>query len=276
MAASARKTFWDSVLDMLFGRSRRTVSVPRAQPRPPATPPPAQPAPQEDRFDPGPQPQTPELLPDQPAPPELAPTPAPLPPQVFSDLTPFKQRLLSFCESEFTWFRRGQLKEENEPARSRIREYWANVGRPEWDGATPEAWSAAFISFAMKSAGDNGRFKKNTGHCVYINDAILHKDDAAANFQGRRVSEYPPQLGDLIARRRAGSSVTFDTAVSVQWYTSHTDIVTRIENGRVFMIGGNVSNSVSERSLPILPDGRIAPEAATANEVFAIMKNNLV
>jgi hypothetical protein len=127
----------------------------------------------------------------------------------------------------------------------------------------------------MKEAGDNGRFKKATGHCIYINDAIKRCNEEGAPFHGKRIEEYAPQLGDLICRRRAGSDITFDSAPNTPWYTSHTDIVTAIKPGEVEMIGGNVSNSVSVRRLPLLPDGRLEPGAAAANEVFAIMKNNL-
>jgi hypothetical protein len=199
------------------------------------------------------------------------PTPAPA-----TAISAFAQRLVDFCISEWNFFQQGRLHETHEPASSRIAAYWTHVGKEGWSGqTTDQPWSAAFISFAMHSAGDNGRFKKSTGHCVYINDAIRCCDQPDAAFQGKRIEDYAPQLGDLICRRRAGSDVTFDNAANTSWYTSHTDIVTAIKPGEVEMIGGNVSQSVSVRRLPLLPDGRLEPTAAAANEVFAIMKNNL-
>ena len=187
----------------------------------------------------------------------------------------FALKLVDFCVSEWNSFQQGALKENQDPAVRRIAAYWAHVDQPEWDGNTPEAWSAAFISFAMKEAGDDGRFKKNAGHCVYINDAIKRRDEPEAPFHGKRIEDYAPQLGDLICRNRGDSNVSFDTAPTTGWYSSHTDIVTAIKPGVVEMIGGNVSNSVSVSRLKLLPDGRLDPSDPKANGVFAIMKNNL-
>lgn len=220
--------------------------------------------------------------PPNPKPPRapVAPPDTPIPPVVETAAPAvaagdFASKLVAVCMSELAFFRNGALKETDEPAKSRIAKYWSNVGKDGWDGSTPEPWSAAFISYAVKQAGDQNRFKKSTGHAVYINDAISRKDDPAAAFQGKRIEEYAPQLGDLIARTRAGSEVTFDTAVAAGWYKSHTDVVTAIKPGQVEMIGGNVSNSVSLRSLPLLPDGRLELGAAKREGVFAILRCNL-
>lgn len=197
------------------------------------------------------------------------------PPAASTTTSDFASKLLAFCQQEWEFFGRGALKETEEPAKSRIAHYWTNVGKEGWDGETPEPWSAAFISYAVKEAGDDGRFKKSALHAVYINDAISRKDDPAAPFQGKCIEEHAPRLGDLIARRRGGSMVTYDTAVATGEYKSHTDIVTAIKADHVEMIGGNLSNSVTVRSLPLLPDGRLEPGAARQEGVFAILRCNL-
>jgi hypothetical protein len=301
---TSRPGMWDSVFSLVFGR--RGAPAPRPQtapaplptqaqtPLPPPMPAPPMPPPAAATQEPEPAP-PPAVAAQEPVEPEPAPPPAvaaqePVEPEPAPPLdpaapatpivapiaiTPFAQKLVDFCHNEWDFFRKGALRETEDPAITRIASYWSHVGKDGWDGNTPEPWSAAFISFAMKEAGDNGRFKKATGHCIYINDAIKRCNDPEAPFHGKRLEEYAPQLGDLIARTRAGSDVTFDTAPNTPWYTSHTDIVTAIKPGEVEMTGGNVSNSVYVRRLPLLPDGRLEPTAAAANGVFAIMKNNL-
>jgi len=267
--ARPRGGIWDAIFVLIFGR--RSAPAPRPQQNPqPQTQPDPGPAP-------GPSTQAQAPLDAPPAPPLDPVTPAaPIVVPAAPAISPFVQRLVDFCVSEWNNFQQGALHETREPASSRIAAYWANVGKPEWSGqTTDQPWSAAFISFAMKEAGDNGRFKKATGHCVYINDAIKRCNEEGAPFHGKRIEDYAPQLGDLICRTRAGSDVTFETAVNTPWYTSHTDIVTAIKPNEIEMIGGNVSQSVSVRRLPLLPDGRLEPQAAADAGVFAIMKNNL-
>jgi hypothetical protein len=269
---------WDALFALVFGR--RSAPAPRPAPAPPPQPQPQaqpQPAPEPDPL-PGPTTEAQPPLDETPAPPLDPVTPAaPIEvPVAAATTSEFAQRLVDFCVSEWNSFQQGALKETHEPAVSRIGAYWANVGKPEWNGnTTDQPWSAAFISFAMKEAGDNGRFKKATGHCIYINDAIKRCDEDGAPFHGKRIEQYAPQPGDLICRTREGSDVTFDTAANTPWYTSHTDIVTAITPDQVEMIGGNLSQSVSVRRLPLLPDGRLEPAAAASAGVFAIMKNNL-
>ena len=192
--------------------------------------------------------------------------------------TPFVERLVAFCAAERERFRFGALKEHVEPARSRIAEYWRHLGIMDRDGSSDFAWSAAFISFAMAQAGAGNRFKRGGGHVIYINDAIRNRDNPAAFFQGLRVDEYAPRLGDLIARDRPDGEqppITYDNATSLNWYKSHTDIVTKIEPRRVVMVGGNLSQSVGQRTLALAPDGTIDRAAGRTARVFAILKNNI-
>lgn len=275
-AAASSGGMWDSLFALVFGRRRAPAPKPMPAPAP-APQPQAQPEPEPEPI-PEPPAQAQEPLEPPPAAP-LDPV-VPVPPIVVAPAAPvtseFVQRLVGFCTSEWNAFSQGHMRETDEPASSRIAQYWANVGKPEWSGqTTDQPWSAAFISFAMKEAGDGGKFKKATGHCIYINDAIKRCNEVGAAFHGKRIQEYAPQLGDLICRTRAGSEVNFDTAPATPWYTSHTDIVTAIKPGEVEMTGGNVGNSVYVRKLPLLPDGRLEPHKAAEEGVFAIMKNNI-
>ncbi len=277
---SARPGIWDAVFALVFGR--RGAPAPRPKPAPQPQPAPPRPAPQpEPSLGPTPepaieQPPAPTLETPPPAPAPAAPIETPPAAAPVAAITPFVQHLVDFCVSEWNLFQQGALKETEESASARIAAYWANVGEDSLSGKdTDHPWSAAFISFAMKEAGDNGKFKKSISHSTYINDAIKRAGDPEAPFHGKRIEEYAPQLGDLICRRRGDETVTFDSAPNMSWYPSHTDVVTAIKPGKVEMIGGNVSHSVSVSDLKLLPDGRLDPVEAAQHKVFAIMKNNL-
>jgi hypothetical protein len=203
--------------------------------------------------------------------------PAPLQPQPAASA--FVERLIACCNEEWRRFEQGRLKEADEPARTWIREYWQALGIAERDGASNYAWSAAFISFMMRKAGAEERFKYSAGHATYINEALAQKDNPRAHFQAMRPETYAPRLGDLIARARPTSKnpaeATFDTARDIGWYTSHADIVTEIGNGRAFAIGGNVDNSVTRFGVPLTADGRIDPTYRASRKIFAILGNRL-
>lgn len=187
------------------------------------------------------------------------------------------RRLVEKCFDEWRYFEEGRLHETSDKGSERINVYWRNVDQPTWTGKdTDKFWSAAFISFCMAQAGDNGRFKKSTGHCVYINDAIAKKDDPNAFFQGKRIDEYAPKVGDLVCGWRV-NPMTFDEAPSNGWYSSHTDIIVAVRPDAIDVMGGNVSQSVTKRTVGLLPDGRINPDDRVAKylQLFAIMKNNL-
>jgi hypothetical protein len=223
------------------------------------------------------------VAPTMPAAPGPA-TPAPVaPPAERGSALPasaFVQKLIAFCRAEWEFFARGGIKESDEPARSRIRTYWQALGIHDRDGASRYAWSAAFISFAMKEAGAGARFLYSASHCTYINKSIRDKDRPGAAFVGLPADGYAPQVGDLIARARptsdAPARATYDTALSLGYYTSHTDIVTDVGGGVVTAIGGNVGNSVSRSTLALSPDGTISPAALRREKVFAIMRNQII
>jgi hypothetical protein len=121
----------------------------------------------------------------------------------------------------------------DDPARipgrwERIGEYWwlgQDVDRREsaWTGMHDEngneidasrdeyyAWSAAFISYVMRTAGAGARFPYSPSHYVYINIAKEMKLGRTSGWVvvAERVDEYAPALGDLICYSREKYKLT--------------------------------------------------------------------
>jgi hypothetical protein len=136
-------------------------------------------------------------------------------------------------------------------------DYWATGAgvrrsEPNWWAAHP--WSAAFISWVMRKSGAGNAFAYSPGHAVYIASAKQNRLTNSSNpFKAYRVTEVQPRLGDLVCRSRAGSGATYDNIRPGM--TTHCDIVTAIEPGRLLTIGGNVKNSVYRTPVPTTAAG---------------------
>jgi hypothetical protein len=159
----------------------------------------------------------------------------------------------------------------------RIGEYWwlgQDVERREsaWTGMYDEngeeidehqedyfAWSAAFISYVMRTAGAGPRFPYAPSHYVYINIA---KEMTLGRTSGwvvtaERVDEYAPVPGDLICLSRERRPLKYENLPRKR-FLGHCDIVVARDAGQISVIGGNVDHAVTMKHVPITPDGRLA------------------
>lgn len=125
-------------------------------------------------------------------------------------------------------------------------------------------WSAAFISYLMKTGGFSGaEFEFSDRHVDYVRAAL---DTAAAEAAGREaphafracdVATTRPRAGDLLCatRARTAGTATFDELAAAmeasgpaRGFPMHCDIVVRSDEGgdaKIDTIGGNVVNSVT-------------------------------
>lgn len=125
-------------------------------------------------------------------------------------------------------------------------------------------WSAAFISYLMKTAGfASTEFAFSDSHVDYVRAAL---ETSEAETQGRQathafracdLASTRPRAGDLICATRASTAgtVRFDalaTAMAArspgQSFPMHCDLVVRSDEGgdaKLEAIGGNVVNSVT-------------------------------
>jgi len=117
------------------------------------------------------------------------------------------------------------------------------------------AWSAAFISYVMRMAGAGRSFPYSETHADYVNAAARH--DPGVALTPERVTDYAPQIGDLICLWRGRTPVTFDELPTGR-FPGHCDIVVGLKPGELDGIGGNVDNAVTMKPIPITANGHLA------------------
>jgi Uncharacterized protein conserved in bacteria (DUF2272) len=166
-------------------------------------------------------------------------------------------------------------KEGEEGFYQRVGQYWLEgTNTRNIDGRDHDyPWSAAFISWMMKSSGAGDNFRYSTQHSVYINQAIRdHQNNNNVGFWGWRLNEYKPAVGDLVCwAREAG--VDFDHQKGGN-YAGHCDIVVEVDADEMFVIGGNVGDSVTRRPLS-LDNGFLTARKLGGETLFAIMENRV-
>jgi len=127
-----------------------------------------------------------------------------------------------------------------------------------------QPWSAAFISWVMCEAGlgDMAQFHRSIAHREYIDQAIRARDgmDAEAAYVAYDAGEAQIEPGDLLCNARASANYRMlaDRRPDVgRFAPTHCDIVVKIDerSGRIFVIGGNVEESVSLTILPLRREG---------------------
>ena len=184
-------------------------------------------------------------------------------------LPPRREAIIQEAVGQWIRFERGKGLETEEPYFRHVGEFWRALGK-DLDGRdTESAWSAAFVSFAMRRAGLD-RFKFAAAHSRYILDAkrAREEQDTSAPFWLFRLEEHQPQLGDLVCAWRTHPR-TFDD-LPPSGFKSHCDIVVEIRRGQVRTIGGNVRDSVADKRFVRDRHGFVAQQAT----LFAIMRNN--
>jgi hypothetical protein len=146
------------------------------------------------------------------------------------------------------------------PGSKRVAEYWKNgLGIDKLNGCnTDQPWSAAFICWCMRQAGMAlTDFPFASGHHAYIRWAVNNTKNAkiGKSYYGRRLDEYAPRPGDLIAQWRKPKKsspdpkITFDEQPDA-FYASHCDIVVAVIETAVIAVGGNVGNRVKTTTFP--------------------------
>ena len=164
-----------------------------------------------------------------------------------------------------------QLGVREREAPERIHDYWASVGHPERSGLDNVAWSAAFVSWDIASAGvPRDLFCPDQRHTIYVERMVDRARRPGAVFIAHRPSERAPQVGDLICASRAGSGTTLD---NLNRGAAHCDIVVEVKPGWAAAIGGNVADSVSRSVFPLDGNGFLSP--ISGRPVFAVIENRL-
>ena len=145
--------------------------------------------------------------------------------------------------------------------------------------ATPHyAWSALTVSYIMKNAGfSRKQFKFSAAHHVYIRKSVADKKDKnmSATYWGYRIGDVAPEVGDIVGAAGWGN-VPYDEAQAyydrTDNYTSHADIVVDVRSGEIDVIGGNVSESVTKKTLRTNAKGILVDKTFSW---FVVMKRRL-
>lgn len=125
-------------------------------------------------------------------------------------------------------------------------------------------WSAAFVSWVMTQAGVAG-FLRSPRHIDYIRAA--YRNDGGSPYRLTDPGIEKPAPGDLLCLLRgrdrslgfAGLNAELARGGTVHW-KSHCDIVVAANVGgdrTLYLIGGNVLNTVMMRKLPLDRAGRL-------------------
>ncbi|MEY3826314.1 MAG: hypothetical protein RLZZ148_1128 [Cyanobacteriota bacterium] len=89
-----------------------------------------------------------------------------------------------------------------------------------------------------------------------------------APFVAFKIDEVTPEIGDLVCAPRQ-SGVTYDTTDN---YISHCDLVVAKRTNEIDIIGGNVSDSVTQKTLKLDTNGKVKD---TTRPWFVVIKNLL-
>lgn len=139
-------------------------------------------------------------------------------------------------------------------------------------------WSAAFISWVMVRAGVAG-FAASPRHIDYIR-AAYQGGAGAAPYRLADPAAEKPAAGDLLCFLR-DRSTTLSYAGLVQalgsggagHWKSHCEVVVSANlggNQTLYLVGGNVMNTVAMRMLPLDRSGRIQPPPPRAETQTAV------
>jgi hypothetical protein len=186
-------------------------------------------------------------------------------PNTVTDIATLRRNIVAVASRELQRWNDGGRRTETDPRmRATLIDYWKNgagvnvtpaqVASAAFQQGHP--WSAAFISWVMKQAGAGRAFRYAASHSVYVHAA---KQNRLANngnpFQAYRISEAIPAPGDLVCKSRNNSGATYDNIRPGM--ATHCDVVVSTAPGQISVIGGNVNNSVSRKTVRTDANGRI-------------------
>ncbi|MGC4391693.1 DUF2272 domain-containing protein [Agrobacterium sp. M50-1] len=139
-------------------------------------------------------------------------------------------------------------------------------------------WSAVGISYVFHAAQFSKKeFPFAQAHSVWIRHFIKARQQNATNtlYHGYRLKEpgATPDVGDIVGYTY--EKVSFQQAQGyydkVGTYKSHTDIVVARRPGEIDVIGFNVLDSVTKKTIPLTESGHIAD---TTHKWFVVLKKN--
>lgn len=137
-----------------------------------------------------------------------------------------------------------------------------------------EPWSAAFVSWVMCESGLDRReaFERDISHRVYVDQAIRATDgrEPQAAYEAHDPGQRPLIPGDLLCNSRGRwryESVADRRPDMDQYAALHCDVVVRVFDDRVAVIGGNVVQGVTLTLIPLTGEGAAFPRPVGADDL---------
>ncbi len=163
------------------------------------------------------------------------------------------------------------------------RELYRKGASETWD----VPWSAAFISYLMRSAGvDRLDFRWSAAHSFYLDHALhTHRQwGDRALYTPIDLEDHQPLPGDLLCQDRSRPAARRLQRVAQRWEEAgrfrpmHCDLVVASHPFRLSLVGGNLSNSVQLIYLPLNAQGYV-PRGLGAGDKsaspFALLRLNV-
>lgn len=188
-------------------------------------------------------------------------------------INPEVDRLIEAVGKEYKSFLFGERNEQHPDSVRRIGDYWLALGmQPQ---PVNVAWSAIFISFVVRQAALTKSFRFSQRHTVYFSDsktALLNNDTTRA-YWAVQLNDRVLEVGDLVGYYRTGDGCgtkAHDYNDLPGDFCSHSDVVVAIRNNTAITIGGNVSQTVRVKEIPLTGTGKVP----TGNQRILVMKRN--
>jgi hypothetical protein len=168
-------------------------------------------------------------------------------------------------------------KESEDGWYQRVGTYWKEGAELDGIDGRNHAWywSAAFLSWVMRTAGAGARFHYASEDSVCISQAIIDKlnGNPAAGFCGVRLAEEKPAVGDIVCWARQ-PGITYDN-LNGGVYAARCDLVLSVAANQIEIVGGDIGDSVTRRTLT-LENGLVKAAAQDGEYLFVLMKNRIV
>ncbi|WP_165851430.1 DUF2272 domain-containing protein [Brumimicrobium aurantiacum] len=161
-----------------------------------------------------------------------------------------KRNLVTSAKNELIFW--GGRNENETAVHSRLVDYWQKGAGWDWitldnieEFDSKYAWSAAFISYIARK--DYFNFPASATHANYTVWARERANQGHTAQIAVETHSYKPRPGDIVIKKRG---YTGDLAGLYPTAKTHGDIVVENNGNYITVIGGNISNSVTETIIP--------------------------
>jgi N-acetylmuramoyl-L-alanine amidase len=125
-----------------------------------------------------------------------------------------------------------------------LKKYWSVLGL---DYPCSTAWSAAFISYVLKTAGVTD-FPVASFHTTYFTSIRDNPQDySCTTFPMAQKSQI--KVGDIVCNCRGAVCQNFNYETIAAGNFGHCDIVVSNDGGKIYGVGGNLGDSVDKNEL---------------------------